>query len=173
MSRAKTKTTKAKPGRPSKYAPAFVAQAYKLALLGATMEQIADFFEVNGDTVHSWMRKHREFADALKSGRQDADANVAKSLYRRAIGYKRKAEKVFCLKDGTLVRAETFEYVPGDVTSCIFWLKNRAPKEWRDVARAPAGGNEGGGGLTVTIDADTLALCGVAPVASAEATATV
>jgi hypothetical protein len=25
------------------------------------------------------------------------------------------------------------EHIPPDVTACIFWLKNRRPKEWRDV----------------------------------------
>ena len=37
--------------RPTKYNKEYNMQAYKLALLGATDVELADFFEVNQDTI--------------------------------------------------------------------------------------------------------------------------
>ncbi|MBL3206262.1 terminase, partial [Klebsiella pneumoniae] len=41
-------------GRPSKYKPEFAEQAKKLAVLGATDAQMADFFEVSVSTINLW-----------------------------------------------------------------------------------------------------------------------
>ncbi len=157
---------KATIGRPTKFDQAMVAQARKLALLGATDEQVADFFEVNRDTVDAWKQKHRDFSDALKGGKAEADGAVAHSLYRRAKGYTRKAEKVFGPKDGTIVRADIREYLPPDVTACIFWLQNRQPALWRDAARGVPG-QDAPVGINITLDAATMAPVCLSPAATA------
>lgn len=100
-----------KPGRPSKYRPEFASQAEKLCRLGATNEDIADFFGVAVSCIHRWRDAHPEFRDALKDGKDEADAKVEQALFARATGYKDS---------------------PPDTTACIFWLKNRQPKKWRD-----------------------------------------
>ncbi len=48
--------------------------AYKLALLGSTDDELADFFRVRVSTIHNWKKKHNEFLDALKRGKDVADA---------------------------------------------------------------------------------------------------
>jgi hypothetical protein len=53
-------------GRPTKFKPEFVEQARKLALLGATDREVAEFFEVNEVTVYRWQHEHAEFCKALK-----------------------------------------------------------------------------------------------------------
>lgn len=143
-------------GRPSGYRPEFGRQAFHFCLLGATEEQIADLFEVTLNTVRAWKSKHPEFMAALKEGRDAADSRVAKSLYRRAIGYKRKSEKVFCQRDGTVVRAPIVEHVNPDVTACIFWLKNRQPKKWRMRDEDASTGD-----VSIYIDSDTAQLAGI------------
>jgi hypothetical protein len=121
----------AKRGRPSKYRPEFPRQAQKLCLLGATNEKLADFFSVAVSTVDKWIKEIPEFSGALKSGRDDADARVANSLFRRALGYKHKTIKIFQY-EGQSFEHEFIEQYPPDPTSCIFWLKNRQPQRWRD-----------------------------------------
>ena len=64
-------------GRPPKYQKEYAEQAYKLCLLGATDERIADFFGVNVLTVHRWKKDRKEFCNALKAGKDEADAVVA------------------------------------------------------------------------------------------------
>lgn len=117
--------------RPTAYKPEYAEQAEKLCSLGATDEDLADFFKVSIRTVANWKTRHEEFLHALKASKEPADARVERSLYQRAVGYTFDSEKVF-LHEGKVVRASTKTHVAPDVTAQIFWLKNRRPDEWRD-----------------------------------------
>ena len=118
-------------GRPTDYRNEFVEQARKLARLGATDREVAEFFDVAESTIYLWKHKHEEFSEALKIGKEFADNRVKQSLYRKAVGYSFDSEKLFCY-EGEVIRAETVEHVPPSDTAAIFWLKNRCPEEWRD-----------------------------------------
>lgn len=98
-------------GRPSKYLPAYAKQARALCLLGATNPEIASSLDVSLTTVNRWMVEFPPFRNAIKEGREVADANVADALYRRAIGTKT---------------------TPPDTAAAFIWLKNRRPDKWRD-----------------------------------------
>lgn len=130
-------------GRPSKFKPEFVEQAAKLAALGATDREVAEFFGVDERTLHRWKHEKQEFCQALKVGKESADERVEQSLYRRAVGYSFDSEKVFQFQ-GKVVRAETVEHVPPDTTAAIFWLKNRKPADWRDKREMEHTGPDGG-----------------------------
>lgn len=99
------------PGRPTKYQPEMDKQAEKLCRLGATDAEMADFFGVDVSTINRWKVDHSSFCESIKNGKILADAEVANSLYNRAMG--------------------SVDYPP-DTTACIFWLKNRRPSSWRD-----------------------------------------
>lgn len=118
-------------GRPTSYKPEYNRQVERLCLLGATDQQIADFFCVKVLSIHDWKKRYPLFLAAIRKGKEEADMAVTKSLYQRAIGYKVKVEKIFQY-EGRAVRVPTIEKYPPDPTSMIFWLKNRRPKEWRD-----------------------------------------
>lgn len=119
-------------GRPSLYTPKMPKRAYRMALLGLTLDQMANAFGVDVSTVKDWMNAHNEFAAALNSGRDDADSKVAKSLFQRAIGYSHNAVKIFLNKQGEPVTVPYVEHYPPDPIAAIFWLKNRQPGQWRD-----------------------------------------
>jgi hypothetical protein len=118
-------------GRPSKFKTEFVKQAAKLAGLGATDREIADFFDVDERTINRWKFDHPAFCQSLKVGKADCDNRVEQTLYRRAVGYSFVGEKVFHFQ-GHITRTHCVENVAPDVTACIFWLKNRRPEQWRD-----------------------------------------
>jgi hypothetical protein len=118
-------------GRPTKYQKAFNRQAYKLCLLGATDRELADFFEVNVDTIHTWKTVHKGFSDSLKRGKSKADAIVAEALYKKAIGYSRNELDFRTIKE-RIVKVKVSRYYPPDTTAAIFWLKNRQKDKWRD-----------------------------------------
>ena len=118
-------------GRPTKYKSEYVEQASKLALLGATDKQIADFFGVNEVTINRWKERHPKFCKSLKEGKAELDNQVVRSLYFRAIGYKHKEDKIFN-NNGVPLIVSTIKHYPPDSTSLIFWLKNRQPADWRD-----------------------------------------
>lgn len=132
-------------GRPSKYQPEFAEQALKLCRLGATDKELADFFQVNEDTVNEWKRVHPEFSESLKDGKALADAEVADKLFKRATGYEHKAVKISANPNGDEHVTEYVERYPPDTTAAIFWLKNRRPDLWRDKTV-----QEHAGGITVT-----------------------
>lgn len=129
-------------GRPTEYRPEFVEQARKLAQLGATDREVADFFSVSEATIYRWQHSHPEFCEALKVGKDSADNRVEKSLYRRAVGYTYDAVKIFQYEGSPVVEPYE-EHVPPDTTACIFWLKNRRRKDWRDKIDHELGGIDG------------------------------
>lgn len=120
-------------GRPSDYSPEYAEQARKLCLLGATDIQVADFFDVDVRTVHRWKNSHPEFCHSLKAGKEEADAQVERSLFQRAMGFEHDAVKIFMPAGAeSPVHAKYREFVIPDTTACIFWLKNRKSEQWRD-----------------------------------------
>ena len=116
-------------GRPSRYKKEYAEQARKLCLLGYKDTQLADFFEIQESTLNNWKKKHPEFMESLKAGKDLADVEVADTLYNRALG-KVKVSEDKISNSGELIKTER-ELAP-DVTSMIFWLKNRQPELWRD-----------------------------------------
>lgn len=119
-------------GRPSDFRPEYIAIAGRLALLGLTDVEIAGALGTSEPTLNKWKRDHPQFAEELKRGKQVPDSNVAASLYERAIGYSHESVKIFNAGGAPLVVPFT-EHFPPDVTACIFWLKNRQPRLWRDA----------------------------------------
>ena len=138
-------------GRPTKYEKKFNRQAEQLARLGATEQEMADFFGIDKATLTRWKSRYPEFCTSLKRGRLPADAKVSEALFRRAQGFTYR-ETVF-EKIGTkeeVIEGETViqdlyrkrvttKIMPADTTAAIFWLKNRRgrvnPTEgqpWRD-----------------------------------------
>lgn len=141
---------KKKTGRPSKFDSINLKQVQRLVIKGFTDKEIADFLEINEDTLHEWKKKHPDFSESLKDWKIEADTKVERSLYDRALGFDYDEvtyEKSnvggmgIKLKDGeiqALKHTDTYKTkivtkkVLGDVTAQIFWLKNRKPKDWRD-----------------------------------------
>ena len=118
-------------GRPTKYTAKTAKQAEKLCEMGATDEDLAEFFEVNRLTIHRWKIAHEEFCNALKAGKSSADDSVERSLYERASGYTADEDKIF-MHEGEPVIVPTKKRYPPDTTAAIFWLKNRRPEDWRE-----------------------------------------
>lgn len=161
----KGQRTKKKTGRPSSYRPEYAKQAYHLALLGATDADMARAFGVSQPTIDNWKKQHPDFLGSLKAGKEEADANVAKSLYRRALGYSHKAVKILAVAVGNNGGSEVeevpyMERYPPDTTAAIFWLKNRRPDLWRDKQNVEHSGEVRGTGVLavpVPIDSDQWA----------------
>lgn len=114
-----------KPGG-SLYRDGMAEMAYKLCLLGATDDDLADAFDVDKTTINDWINRGDSFCDAVRSGREVADANVAKALYKRAIGYSHPSVKIFYDRDtGEVIEVPYTEYYPPDTAAIQFWLRCR------------------------------------------------
>lgn len=121
----------AKIGRPTDYKPDYAERGYKLTLLGLTDEEIADVFEVARSTLSLWKHKYPEFSDALRRGKEEADAEVAASLYHRARGYSHPETHVAVFQ-GQVIQTELVKHYPPDTGAALLWLKNRQSKNWKD-----------------------------------------
>lgn len=95
-------------------------QVRSLAGLGIPHRDIAPFVGISPPTL----RKHYEHE--LQQGKTEANAKVAQSLFRKAVG------------DG-----------PGSVTAAIFWLKAQAG--WKDVHTVEVQGGDGAPALVINV----------------------
>ena len=95
------------------------------------------FFDVSSSTIDNWIARHADFAGAVRSGRVVADAKVARGLYVRAVGYDRKVEREI-LVGGELKPVTSTVHYPPNVQACIFWLRNRRRRTWRDAPDDPS-----------------------------------
>ncbi len=118
-------------GRPSEYKPEYVEQVFKLALLGATDEEMASIFGVVIQTLYNWDEAHPEFMESRARGKDAADANVADRLYKRALGYSHDAVKIMQYEGEPVIVPYT-EHYPPDTQAASWWLKNRHPEKWKD-----------------------------------------
>jgi transposase len=123
-------------GRPTDYKPEYVEQVAKLCELGATDEEIGDFFQVSTRTIYRWKNEYPEFCQALKIGKDAADQRVERSLFQKATGYYVVEQESHKLKidqhKEEIEVVDVEKYVQPDTTAGIFWLKNRKSAEWRD-----------------------------------------
>ena len=139
-------------GKPTQYKPEYAEQAEKLCLLGATDDEMADFFGVHRSTIYRWKLEHEEFCNAIKTAKDVADARVERSLYQKATGYNFTEQQAFKIKSDQYKEeievVEVEKHAPADTTAAIFWLKNRQKDKWRDKHELEQSGEVG---LTVNI----------------------
>lgn len=127
----KKKIKHAHPGQPEKYKTEYAELARIFCLKGADDAKLAEVFGVNELTINRWKVKHPEFCKSIKDGKEYADAEVASSLFKQAIGFTRKVQKIVVV-DKCPETVEYEEYFPPSTTAAIMWLKNRDKKNWRD-----------------------------------------
>jgi hypothetical protein len=124
---------KDKGGRPTKFRPEYIQQARKLALLGQTDAQMAGFFGIGEATLHRWKVEHEGFRESILAGKERADADIADSLYKSALGGNTVTEvREEPDSEGNIIRKRVVRELPADVRAQRYWLGNRHPRLWRD-----------------------------------------
>lgn len=76
---------------------------------GVFMEDIAKNIGIAKSTLYDWIKQNKNFANAIKEGREVADYAVENALFKNALS--------------------------GNVTAQIYWLNNRLPKKWKNRKR--------------------------------------
>jgi len=117
-------------------------------LLGANEAQLADALNVSKPTIDYWKQQKPEFLQVLKAGKIEADANVAKALYHRALGYSHPDTVVLTNTvktyddDGKLIESHVepllvpmIKYYPPDSYAANKWLSLRQRELWNDVTQ--------------------------------------
>ena len=117
----------------ARYKAEYIEQARKFRLLGATLKQTAEFFDITVERLETWRNKHKAFNEALREGSIIADAKVAESLYKRACGFTHPEDKVFHFQGEVVVQTVTKHYPP-DTEAAKFWLRVRQREMWGEAA---------------------------------------
>lgn len=117
--------------RPSKFPVGQEAVIKMLVLKGCTDNELAEAFDVHADTIQNWKKQRPEFFESLKDWKLQADKEVEKSLYNRAIGAKVIEEKAVFSQDGGVDIIQTTKEYPPETAACVVWLANRQPNNWK------------------------------------------
>lgn len=113
------------------FLPEYAEQARKMCqYLGATNEQLAEFFGVSKRHFYDWMAENPELKAQVELGKMSADTDVAESLYKRATGYSHPDVDIKVV-DGCIVETPLIKHYAPDTVACIFWLTNRQRGTWR------------------------------------------
>lgn len=119
-----------------------VLQAWARA--GLSDERIAKHIGISRSTLNEWKKKHQTIKEALGTGKEIANRQVENTLFRLTQGGTVKVKKVFKLKktqyeNGKKISEEEYleareeeEYIEPDFKAISFWLRNKAPEDWRD-----------------------------------------
>jgi len=111
-----------------------VKEAYELsAMFGATEKQLAIYWGVSLPTIALWKNTHEDFALALQQGKLKADIEVAKALYRNAVGFEYEEEVAFNNK-GVILKTMLRKQRLPDAWSEVKWLGLRQ-ELWRETSR--------------------------------------
>lgn len=127
-------------GRPTKYKKTYAKMAKKICSIWPAIDsELAEFFEVDEDTIYEWKKVHPEFSESIKWGKAVQDGLVEKKLFERAVGYNFTQEKITHLGD----RVQIEQHVIPDVTAQKFWLNNRRADRWQDKSSTELTGKNG------------------------------
>lgn len=106
-------------GTPSKYKPAYCNEVIECLARGYSVAGFAGYIGVATSSVHLWLKKHPEFAEAYEIA---------------------KAKCAFHWETKLLAFADTGK---GNVGAFVFGLGNRCPEEWRNVQKIEHTGKDG------------------------------
>jgi hypothetical protein len=100
-----------------------------LAKAGLINDEIAVSIGMTPRQFDYLLEKYPDFREILNEAKEEPNHKVEQALFRRALGY---TVKETVAKAGKPVQVTLKEIAPSEL-ACIFWLKNRSPKRWRDV----------------------------------------
>lgn len=101
-------------------------------------DDIADYIGISRATFYKWQKEHVEFSDTLQEPKEYCIAKVEDAILTRATGIEKtihEKETVTVEKDGkktvTTTEKDSVCYCPPDTRAAIFYLTNRAGKDWK------------------------------------------
>ena len=129
-------------GRPPRYKKEFDKQAQEMCRRGFIDDDLAAVFGVTVTTIKNWKHKHKSFVASTRRTKPEADANVKRALYHRAIGGIKSIETRTTVDPSGQETVTTIEKMSTPETAaCIFWLTNRDGENWKRSGAEQDSGN--------------------------------
>jgi superfamily II RNA helicase len=118
-------------GEATLYKPEYVWQVECLKREGWPDQKIADFYNVNRQTIVAWKKKHAAFREAIENGREVAIHEVENALFHRAIGYMCLETRTYVIEKELVTKTVIVRHPP-ETKAALILLKNWAPDKWKD-----------------------------------------
>ena len=104
---------------------------------GLSDAQVAHNMGIARGTLHKWLGEYKALNDAYKKGTEVSTYEVENALYKSALGIEVTETELTEVKD---MNGETIQkvlkqrkrYIPPNLGSIVFILKNRKSEKWRD-----------------------------------------
>lgn len=120
---------------------------------GAMLEEIAEKLGISKTSFYKYQKIHAEFADALKRGKEVADAEVEQSLKKECVGYyydETTTTRTALVDEETgqitnILKVETKtikRYARPSSTAIAYYLNNRLPDKWKNRIVTATDGSE-------------------------------
>jgi len=100
-----------------------------LAKAGLTYNEMASVLGFSVTHLKTILEDRPELWEQVEEAMHAPNFKVEQALFKRALGYQ---VKEITKEDGRPIKIVVKEVAP-DVIACIFWLKNREPRKWRDI----------------------------------------
>ena len=116
---------------------------------GLTEAEMCKNLGVGYSTFSVYKNDYIELQEVLKSGKEDAAAQVFNALFQRAVGFEYEEVQTVGTRstrtgDEVVTRIRKIKkHVLPDVTAQIFYLKNRCSKDWNDRRQHEHSGPDG------------------------------
>lgn len=117
--------------RATLYLSSMVKQSRDLVLLGYTHKKLADFYNVNLNTIYEWKKAHPDFAEALNVDRDEYDSKVTRSLYELATGFEYVENKTESDSNEFSRKTTVSKKMPPNTAAIKMWLYNRRASQWK------------------------------------------
>lgn len=131
-------------GRPSRYetdVKPHLQEIKDAVASGATVEEIADAFDIAVSTLHKYKSEKKELKDAFARGRNKVVIEIKAALLKKALGFEYEEEKRVGRKDKdgeNIVLVEKYKrYSAPSETAAAMLLRNY-DETWRDNDKASA-----------------------------------
>lgn len=116
------------------YQKTFATIARGMVLRGWNQKMIAEAFGVSEATVSQWKKQHREFREAISSGKEQLIAKAVAVGFDLATGAYRqgKTELFYDSKTGKIQERQTKDTLPPNPTLLKYYLQNMASETFKD-----------------------------------------
>jgi hypothetical protein len=112
--------------------PTDIAKAEVAALTSKSLQDFAEFLDIDLITIKVWARKSKAFYNAINSWETVATFEIKKAMAKRAVGFTKTTSRDVMTKTGNIETLHIETYYPPSETAGSFWLKNKAADEFQD-----------------------------------------
>lgn len=141
-----------------KYRRQFLPVAKKMMQNGATLQDLADTFDVCMSTIRKWFTSHPEFKVAVLAGKDEFDIEILEPLLLKAITPHDEEETTTVNEDGEVTKVSNkIKKMVSNPGLMMKWLAVRGGDRWKDVQKLEIEGSEGQEGRLRTAMVEQMA----------------